>query len=89
MGMFFVFALIWPVLGVSGLAAAIYFARRHVRALEQRGADAGELAALRQRVLQLEEALEGTRQDVQRLEEANEFTSRLLASRTSAERGVP
>jgi hypothetical protein len=88
MEIFFVYglALIWPALGVSGLAAGIYFARRHVRALERRRTDAGELGELRQRLAQLEETLEHTQRDVTRLEEGQAFTQRLLSDRAPAAR---
>ncbi len=38
----------------SALGGAFYFARRYVRALERRVADESEIAALRERVAQLE-----------------------------------
>lgn len=78
--------LVWPALGAGALATGIYFARRHVRAAELRRTDAGEMAELRQRVVQLEQALELTQRDVTRLEESHEFTSNLLTSRTPSVR---
>jgi chromosome segregation ATPase len=80
------FALIFAAAVVfwgSVLGGGFYFARRHVRALERRARDESELAELRQRVAHLEEALDGTQRDVERLEAAQEFMNRLLAGRRS------
>lgn len=83
--MFFMMALalIWPALGVVALVTGIYFARRHVRALERSTTDDAGLAELRQRLLQIEETLETTRRDVDRIEAGQEFTTRLLGERTT------
>jgi Tfp pilus assembly protein PilO len=67
----------------SVLGGGFYFARRHVRALEHRSNDEGELTALRQRVARLEEALEGTQRDLERLETSHELTNRQLPSRSN------
>jgi hypothetical protein len=63
------------------LAGAFYFARRHVRALEARAGNDADVLELRARVKVLEEALDDTRRDVDRLETAQEFTTRLLGAR--------
>ena len=76
----------WPALGAAALGTGAYFARRYVRAVERRGADGAELAELRRRLAELEEAAEGTRRDVERLEAGQDFTSRLLAERTPSTR---
>jgi hypothetical protein len=69
----------------SALGGTFYFARRYIRAVERRTGGEAELAELRERVAGLEDALDVTRREVERLETAQEFTTRLLASR--AEQG--
>jgi hypothetical protein len=69
----------------SALGGVFYFARRYIRAVERRTGSETELAELRERVAGLEDALDLTRREVERLETAQEFTTRLLASR--AEQG--
>jgi hypothetical protein len=66
----------------AALGGGFYFARRYVRAIEQRSGSEAELAELRERVNGLEDALDATRREVERLEGAQEFTTRLLAPRT-------
>ena len=74
-------ALLWPALGTVALGTGIYFARRYVRAIERGGANETALAELRQRLADLESAVDGTRRDVERLEEGQAFTDRLLTER--------
>jgi hypothetical protein len=62
----------------SVLGGGFYFARRYVRAFEARSGDEAELAALRARVQSLEELLDATRHDVDRLESAHELTTKML-----------
>jgi hypothetical protein len=62
---------------------AFYLVRRYIRAIERRGSDQTELTELRARVAALEDGLDTTRSDVARLEEGHEFTTRLLAERSS------
>ena len=66
----------------SALGGGFYLARRYVRALEARIDKEGALNELRARVQTLEDALDGTQRDVQRLEAAQEFTTRLLGDRS-------
>jgi hypothetical protein len=68
----------------SVLGGGFYLARRYVRAVERRTSDESELAELRQRVARLEETLDDTVRDVERLDSAQEFTNRLLAGRPSS-----
>jgi cell division protein FtsB len=68
----------------SALGGGFYLARRYVRAVERRAGNESELAELRQRVAHLEDALDDTGRDVERLENAQEFMNRLLAGRPSS-----
>jgi cell division protein FtsB len=63
------------------LGGGFYLARRYVRAVERRAGNESELVELRQRVAHLEDGLDDTRRDVERLESAQEFMNRLLAGR--------
>jgi hypothetical protein len=63
----------------SVLGGGFYFVRRYVRAVESRGAKDAELLEMRQRISTLEDSLDATQRDVERLEAAQEFTTRLLS----------
>ena len=69
------------VLYYLGAAAALYVAFRFVRAFERRGVDRAELEAVRARLLQLEDEAARTAAEVKELEEAHQFTTRLLTER--------
>ncbi|MEP6729923.1 MAG: hypothetical protein ABJE10_04750 [bacterium] len=69
----------------SILGSGFYFARRFARAAEARSANGAHLTELTQRVLALEEALDGARRDIERLETGQEFTTRLLSSRVGSD----
>jgi len=62
----------------SVLGGVFYFARRYVRAVESRVVKDAELLEMRQRIVTLEESLDATQRDVERLQAAQEFTTRLL-----------
>ena len=79
-------AFVWPALGVATVGTGAYLARRYVRAVERRGVDESALAEMRARVAELEAVVEGTRQDVDRLEAGQAFTERLLTERVSKAR---
>jgi hypothetical protein len=69
--------LFWGIL----LGGGFYLAMRLIRALEVRtpgGGQAAELAELRTRLARLEEGLDGTARRLDAMEEAQEFTTRLL-----------
>lgn len=66
-------------LGIVG--GGFYFVRRYVRAVEGRAHQDRAVAALEARVASLEELFEGMEKDVERLEDGQAFTSRLLADR--------
>jgi hypothetical protein len=53
-----------------------------VRAFELRGADRKQVDELREQLLRLEEQVESTAQDVERLSEEQRFTTRLLSQRS-------
>lgn len=75
-GLMFVLSLLfWAMI----LGGGFYLGLRLVRALEGRGADRRELQELREQVLRLEEGLEATSQDVERLSEEQRFTMKLLS----------
>ena len=77
--MIFVFAaLFWSIV----LGGGIYAVRRYLSILERRVGNEAELAALRQRVADLEEGLDDVRASVDRLDAGQEFTTRLLEART-------
>jgi hypothetical protein len=67
------------------LGGAFYFARRFVRVFERHRTDNATIAALQQRIAALEDSMDGVRDDVERLSDGQEFTTRLLGSRS--ERG--
>jgi len=69
----------WPTV----IGTGFYFVRRYVRAVERRAGSDVALAALGERLLRVEEALETTRTEISRLEEGHDFTQRLLAERST------
>jgi hypothetical protein len=66
------------VLGGSG-----YAVRRFLRAYERRTGNATELAALRERVAALEDTIENVQGSVERLNASQEFTTKLLGTRSA------
>jgi prefoldin subunit 5 len=66
------------------LGGGFYVALRFVRALERRGSGQAELEQLRERLSRLEESVESVNVAVQRLSEAQQFTTRLLTERGQA-----
>ena len=71
------------LLSIFGGAAALYIAFRFVRAFERRGVDRAELEALRSQVAMLEDAVDRSTRTVERLEDGQQFTTRLLMERAS------
>ena len=63
------------------LGAGIYAVRRFLRILEHRAGNEAELAALRERVVILEDSVEDVRGLVERLDASQEFTTKLLSGR--------
>ncbi|HEY2378256.1 MAG TPA: hypothetical protein VGH98_19925 [Gemmatimonadaceae bacterium] len=76
--------ILWVFLGVAFwgtvLGGGLYFLRRYVRAIERRGTGEQVVAELRERLSSMEEIVDSLRSDVNRLEESEEFTTRLLTS---------
>jgi hypothetical protein len=64
------------------LGGGFYFARRFARAFERRRDNEEALLMLGQRLAALEESMEIVREDVERLDAGQDFTTRLLGSRT-------
>jgi prefoldin subunit 5 len=69
--------LFWIVVIGGGFALAMRF----VRAFERRGNDQRELSELRDKVARLEESIESVTNQVERVAEAQQFTTRLLSER--------
>jgi len=67
----------WVVILVGGFSLA----SRLVRAYEQRNAGGADSQALRDRVVRLEETIESMNAQLNRLAEAQQFTTRLLEGR--------
>jgi len=77
---FFLFLpmLFWLVI----LGGGFYLAVRVVRAFEQRHSSRGELEQMRDRLARIEDSFESIGTELQRLNEAQQFTDRLLTERT-------
>ena len=63
-----------------------YLLLRVVRAMEGRGRDQDRLRTLEERILLLEETLASATHAIDRLDDEQRFTTRLLADRTGRER---
>lgn len=70
------------IIWVALLGAGAYLGFRYVRAQERRGG-AAELEDLRSQVRQLQQMVDGLRGDLDRVQEGQDFTTRLLAERSS------
>lgn len=79
-------ALVVLVLGkmvwIALLGTGAYLAFRYVRIQERRG-HAAELEDLRNEVRQLQQTVEGLRGDLDRVQEGQDFTARLLSERST------
>jgi hypothetical protein len=69
--------------------AVLYLALRFVRAAERRGVERGELDALRARVAQMEEEMDATRTELERLAAAESHTMMLLTRRSETREQSP
>lgn len=69
-------------LGIVG--GGFYFVRRYVRAVEGRAHQDRTVAALEARVASLEAQFDDMERNVERLENGQEFTTRLLGDRPNA-----
>ena len=72
----------WLLLGGAGL----YLGVRAVRAFERRGSAHAELAAIRERLLALEETVTAQAQELHHLAEGQQFAERLLTERAPIDR---
>ena len=69
-------------IGIVG--GVFYFVHRYLRVIERRSGDAAKITDFQARIVALEEASETMRTDIVRLETGQEFTTRLLGTRTSS-----
>ena len=76
--------LFWSIV----VGAGIYAVRRFLRILEHRAGTEAELAALRERVVILEDSVEDVRGLVERIDASQEFTTKLLSGRSSRDEPV-
>lgn len=70
----------WLAIIGGGFALAFRF----VRAFERRGSDPRELTELREKVSRLEDSLESVTHQIERVSEAQQFTTRLLTERNES-----
>jgi len=80
-----VFFILPMLFWVAVLGGGFFLAYRFVRAFEARGGGK-ELDDLRKRMARLEDTLDGMNKRVDRLDEAQEFTTRLLSDKPSPTR---
>ena len=82
-------ALPFALMGVAFWSGVFYLAFRFVRARERLAVGSRDLEELRARVGRLEEELGSTAERIERLDEAQEFTTKLLGERSGALPRVP
>ena len=78
------FLLLGKVVWLAALGVGAYLGLRYVRAQERRGRTT-EVAELQSQVKQLQETVDGLRMDLDRVQEGQDFTARLLAERSRRE----
>jgi len=79
------FIYLMPIVFWLGiLGPGFYLAFRFLRAFEARSGNSSELEELRGRLARIEESMESMGADVQRIGEAQEFTTRLLGERSQS-----
>ena len=78
--MYVMLLLAWAPYLVGG-GIALWLGARYVRAVERRNVGGAELAEIKERLLRLEESLGQVSDDVQRVAEGQQFTTRVLADR--------
>ena len=85
--------ILWMFFGMAFwgcvLGGGFYFVRRYVRAIERRGTEDQTVVELRARLSTMEELVDSLRADVSRLEDGQEFTTRLLTSGPRAGKPSP
>jgi hypothetical protein len=77
--------LFWVALAGGGF----YVAMRFVRAFEHRSLEREELRAVREELGRLQDAMDETNREVERLTEAQRFTMKLLTDRSGPRPGEP
>lgn len=82
MPFFFLLSMLFWIAVIGG---GFYLALRFLRAFENRGSAGPELQDMRKRMAQLEESFESMNKRVEQIGESQEFTTRLLTDRSSAE----
>ena len=75
-----------PMLAVP--LSAFYLALRWIRAKERQVSGGNDIAALKERISQLEDAVDESARELRALREGHDFTSQILAQRSSAQRGA-
>jgi septal ring factor EnvC (AmiA/AmiB activator) len=75
-----------PMLPFLLFGAAVYFVHRLVRSIERRRDARAELAQLRGRIAQLEDAQETTERDLARLKTDQDFAAHLTGARITEDR---
>lgn len=78
---FMPFALLSMLVWIAIIGGGFALAMRFVRAFERRGADQRELTELREKVARLEDSIESVTHQIERVSEAQQFTTRLLTER--------
>lgn len=66
---------------ILGLGGGLYLGWRAVRALERRASSRKELDEANERILRLEESIAGLTDQMSKLADGQEFTTRLLSER--------
>lgn len=79
-----IFLLVGKVVWLGALGVGAYLGLRYVRAQERRGR-ATEVAELQSQMKQLQESVDGLRIDLDRVQEGQDFTARLLSERSKRE----
>ena len=81
----FIFMTLPMLFGLGIMGSAFYLGFRFLRAFEARGGNRTELEELRSRLARIEESMESMGTDVERIAEAQQFTTKLLGDRTPAD----
>ncbi|MEO7043442.1 MAG: hypothetical protein ABI035_14360 [Gemmatimonadaceae bacterium] len=80
-----VLTFIWPAIAVAAIGVGAYYAHRFTQTVERQGENRRALAAVEDRIKELESALDESRQSIERIEAREEFTTRLLGERVRAQ----
>ena len=72
---------LWPVIGIAAIGVGAYYAHRFTQTVERQGENRRALAAIEDRMKELESALDESHRAIERIETREEFTTRLLSER--------